>query len=224
VVNIPDYSLKVFDGRRLVWSTRIIVGKPGEMATPLLSASIQHLTINPTWIVPPSIVRNELGASPEALDRLGLKVKKGPNGSLRVYQPPGPRNALGRIRFNFPNEFSVYQHDTPNKQLFSRSERALSHGCMRVQDPEKYAEVLLSLSQPQDHFTIDRIRKLYGDEERSIKLKRPIQLHVTYQTAFVDETGQLQTRADVYGRDGTMLALLGVEARKLAELRSKTGL
>jgi murein L,D-transpeptidase YcbB/YkuD len=228
VVNVPDYSLKVFDGERLVWSTKIIVGKPGHMATPLLSATMQHLTINPTWNVPPSIIRNEylpkLSADPDALDRLGLKVKRKANGSIQVYQPPGSRNALGRIRFNFPNEFSVYQHDTPNKDLFARNERALSHGCMRVKDPEKYAEVLLSLSQPQDHFSADRIRKLYGDEERNIKLKAPIQVHITYQTAFVDEAGQLQTRADIYGRDQTMLSLLGGQASKLAEMRSKTRL
>jgi len=225
VVNIPDYSLKVFDKGRLVWSTRIVVGKPGKMATPLLSATMTHLTINPTWNVPPSIVRNEylpaLGSDPYALERIGLKVKRNKDGSLHVYQPPGERNALGRIRFNFPNEFSVYQHDTPNKNLFARDERALSHGCMRVKDPEKYAEVLLSLTQPQDRYSIDRIRKMYGDQERTINLKTPVQVHITYQTAFVDEAGQLQARSDIYGRDQVMLALLLDRPNRVAELRSK---
>lgn len=219
-VNIADYSLKVVDHGQLVWTTRIIVGKPGNTATPLLSAPLQYLTINPTWNVPPSIVRNEflpmLNADPGALERKGLRVQKKKDGSLQVYQPPGPRNALGRIRFNFPNEFSVYQHDTPNKDLFARNDRALSHGCMRVKDPEKYAIVLLSLSQPQEKFTEDRIRKMYGDEERTIRLKQHIPLHVTYQTAFVDENGKLQTRADVYGRDQALLSLLQATSDRVA--------
>ena len=104
---------------------------------------------------------------------------------MRVYQPPGERNALGRIRFNFPNVFLVYQHDTPQKSFFARETRALSHGCMRVQNPEKYAELLLSLSQPEEGITTRRISAMYGDEERTIKLKHPIPVHVTYQTAVV---------------------------------------
>jgi murein L,D-transpeptidase YcbB/YkuD len=226
VVNVPDYSLKLFDKGKLVWSTKIIVGKPGELATPLLSATMTHLTINPTWNVPPSIVRKEylpkLSYDPYALERMGLKVTRR-NGSLHIYQPPGDRNALGRIRFNFPNEFSVYQHDTPTKHLFARDERALSHGCMRVQDPEKYAELLLSLTQPQDRYSIERIRNMYGDSERTIKLKTPVQVHITYQTAFVDNAGQLQTRADIYGRDHVMMALLFDRPSRVAE-RSKVRL
>lgn len=228
VVNVPDYSLKVFDKGRLVWSTKIVVGKPGEMATPLLSATMSHLTINPTWNVPPSIIRKEylpaLSADPYALERRGLKMRKSKDGSVHIYQPPGERNALGRIRFNFPNEFSVYQHDTPSKSLFALNERALSHGCMRVKDPDKYAEVLLSLTQPQDRYSVERIHKMYGDAERTINLKRPVQVHITYQTAFVDEAGQLQTRSDIYGRDNAMAALLLDRPNRVAELRSRARL
>jgi murein L,D-transpeptidase YcbB/YkuD len=221
-VNIPDYTLKVFDKDKAVWSTKIIVGKPGEMATPLLSETLIYVTINPTWNVPPSIIRNEylpaLQSDSNALNRLGLKMSRKSDGSIRIYQPPGPRNALGRIRFNFPNKFLVYQHDTPNKDLFSRSERAYSHGCMRVQDPEKYAEVLLSLSQPQDRYTAERIRSLYGDDERTIRMKNPIAVHITYQTAFVDDAGHLQTRPDVYGRDQEILKLLQGKERTVADI------
>jgi murein L,D-transpeptidase YcbB/YkuD len=228
IVNVPDYSLKVFDKGRLVWSTKIVVGKPGELATPLLSATMTHLTINPTWNVPPSIIRKEylpaLSSDPYALERIGLNVTRRKDGSLHVYQPPGDRNALGRIRFNFPNEFSVYQHDTPNKNLFARDTRALSHGCMRVQDPEKYAEVLLSLTQPQDRYSIERIRKMYGDHERTINLKMPVKVHITYQTAFVDDAGHLQTRADIYGRDQVMMALLLDRPSRVAEVKSKARL
>jgi murein L,D-transpeptidase YcbB/YkuD len=217
MVNIPDYTLRVVDHEKTTWSTRIVVGKPGKMATPLLSETMKTITINPTWSVPPSIIRNEylpaLREDPDALSRIGLKVGRNQDGTLRVYQPPGERNALGRIRFNFPNKFLVYQHDTPNKELFAKNERAFSHGCMRVQNPEKYAEVLTSISQPMEDFSADRIRGLFGRGERNIILEKPIAVHVTYQTAFVDSTGTLQIRPDIYGRDAQTLKLLRNERR-----------
>ena len=221
VVNIPDFTLGVYNDGAPVWRTKIVAGKPGNLATPLLSETMKYVTINPTWNVPPSIIRNEylpaLERDPGALDRIGLKVSNNPDGSLRVYQPPGARNALGRIRFNFPNQFLVYQHDTPDKKLFARDSRAFSHGCMRVENPEKYAEVLLSLSQPEDNFTIARIRSLYGDQERTINLKQPIPVHVTYQTAFVDKQGQLNFRHDVYGLDAATLKLMRGDERMIAD-------
>lgn len=222
MLNIPDYTLKVVDHGRTVWSTRVVVGKPGRMATPLLSETIKSITINPTWNVPPSIIRNEylpaLEQDPGALDRIGLKVVQNRNGTIRVYQPPGAGNALGRIRFNFPNKFLVYQHDTPDKHLFARAKRAYSHGCMRVQNPDEYAEVLLSLTQPTEGYTIDRIRRMYGTGERNINLDRPMPVHLTYQTAFVDDTGRLQLRDDVYGRDAQVLALLKGGERPVADV------
>ena len=221
VVNIPDYTLGVYKDDALVWHTKIVVGKPGNLATPLLSETMKFLTVNPTWNVPPSIIRNEylpaLARDPGALERIGLRVSNNPDGSLRVYQPPGERNALGRIRFNFPNQFLVYQHDTPNKNLFARDSRAFSHGCMRVENPEKYAEVLLSLSQPAEGYSIARIRSLYGNQERTINLKQPIPVHVTYQTAFVDKQGQLNFRHDVYGLDTATLKLMRNDERMIAD-------
>ena len=223
MLNIPDYTLKVVDHGNTVWSTRVVVGKPGRMATPLLSDTIKFITVNPTWNVPPSIIRNEylpaLAQDPDALDRIGLKVVRNRNGTIRIYQPPGARNALGRIRFNFPNKFLVYQHDTPDKHLFARSKRAYSHGCMRVQDPDKYAEVLLSLTQPEDGYTADRIRRMYGSGERNIKLDQPVPVHLTYQTAFVDDAGKLELREDVYGRDAQILALLKGSNANVADTR-----
>jgi L,D-transpeptidase YcbB len=221
IVNVPDFTLGVYKDGELIWQTKIVAGKPGALATPLLSETMKYLTINPTWNVPPSIIRNEylpaLGRDPDALERIGLRVSHNQDGSLRVYQPPGERNALGRIRFNFPNPFLVYQHDTPDKKLFARDSRAFSHGCMRVQNPEKYAELLLSLSQPEEGFTIARIRSLYGDQERTIKLEQPIPVHVTYQTVFVDEKGQLDSRQDVYGLDAAVLKLMRGDERMIAD-------
>ncbi len=147
MVNIPDYTLRVVRDGKLVWKTRIVVGKPN-LVTPLISAEMKFITVNPTWNVPPSIIQNEylpaLQQDPMAMERIGLKVEQDREGNLRIYQPPGDRNALGRIRFNFPNKFLVYQHDTQDKHLFAHERRAYSHGCMRVQDPLKYGEVLLA--------------------------------------------------------------------------------
>ena len=221
MVNVPDYTLSVVDNGKQIWRTKIVVGKPGEMATPLLSETMKYLTINPTWNVPPSIIRNEylpaLERDPDALERIGLKVSHNRDGSVRVYQPPGERNALGRIRFNFPNPFLVYQHDTPNKHLFAQDKRAFSHGCMRVQSPEQYAEVILSLSQPNEGYTPARIRSLYGNEERTINLKNPVPVHVSYQTAFVDQTGQLNLRQDIYGLDAAVLKVMRGSERLIAD-------
>ena len=221
VVNVPDFTLAVYKDGAPVWHTKIVVGKPGNLATPLLSETMKYLTVNPTWNVPPSIIRNEylpaLERDPSALERVGLRVSYNQDGSLRVYQPPGERNALGRIRFNFPNQFLVYQHDTPDKKLFARDSRAFSHGCMRVQNPEKYAEVLLSLSQPEENFNIARIQSLYGDQERTINLKQPIPVHVTYQTAFVDKQGELNFRQDIYGLDSATLKLMRNDERMIAD-------
>jgi murein L,D-transpeptidase YcbB/YkuD len=146
-----------------------------------------------------------------------LRIGQNRDGSIRIYQPPGEKNALGRIRFNFPNRFLVYQHDTPDKKLFDRSTRAYSHGCMRVQNPDQYAEVLLSVSQPEEHYTAARIRGLYGTGERTINFKKQLPVYITYQTAFVDGAGQFQTRADIYGIDKAMVELLR-DDRRIADV------
>jgi murein L,D-transpeptidase YcbB/YkuD len=212
MVNIPDYTLTVVDDGKSVWSTRIVVGQPGKHATPLLAETMKYITFNPTWNVPPSIIRNEylpaLARDPTALARIGLRIGRNSDGSIRIYQPPSDRNALGRVRFNFPNQFLVYQHDTPDKYLFSKPVRAYSHGCMRVENPDKYAETLLSISQPEERYTAQRIRSLYGRGERNINLKTPVPVYLTYQTVFFDEAGQVQTRQDIYGLDKNVAALL----------------
>jgi L,D-transpeptidase YcbB len=207
MVNIPDFTLRVVRDNGLVWQTRIVVGKP-HLPTPLLTADMKFITVNPTWNVPPSIVQNEylpaLRNDPDAMRRIGLQVTYNRDGTVHISQPPGDRNALGRIRFNFPNKFLVYQHDTPDKQLFNHDKRAYSHGCMRVQDPLKYAEVLLGITHPKDGYTQDRIRKMFGSSEVDIKFPSFIPVHLTYQTAFVDENGKLQMREDVYGLDARL--------------------
>jgi hypothetical protein len=143
-----------------------------------------------------------------SLNHFSSSFGRNSDGSIRIYQLPSERSALGRVRFNFPNQFLVYQHDTPDKYLFSKPARAYSHGCMRVEYPDKYAETLLSISQPEEGYTVQRIRSLYGRGERNINLKNPIPVYLTYQTVFFDDAGQVQTRPDIYGLDKNVTALL----------------
>jgi murein L,D-transpeptidase YcbB/YkuD len=212
ILNIPDYTLKVMQRGQQVWTTRVVTGKPGQHATPLLTETMKYITVNPTWNVPPSIVYGEylpaLQQDPTVLQRMGLKLEQNRDGSVHISQPPGEANALGRIRFNFPNKFLVYQHDTPDKNLFARDERAFSHGCMRVQNPDQYASVLLNIALPNEKYTPERVRSMYGKGEVDLKFPTPIPVNITYQTAFVDDGGKLQFRKDVYGRDATMVGIL----------------
>ena len=221
IVNLPDFTLRVMHGGKQLWTTRIVIGKP-EMPTPIMTAEMKYITVNPTWNVPPSIVNHEylpaLAQDPTVLERMGLHVDRNADGSIHIYQPPGDKNALGRVRFNFPNKFLVYQHDTPDKYMFAYDKRAFSHGCMRVQDPVHYAEVLLSLVRPSDGYTEDRIRRMFGSSENDIQFPTFISVNLTYQTAFVDDAGKLELREDIYGRDRALLAILKGTDRKVADI------
>src|SRR5437868_9074093 len=212
ILNIPDYTLKVMQNGQQVWTTRVVTGQPGVHATPLLTETMKFITVNPTWNVPPSIIYNEylpaLQQDPTVLQRMGLKLERARDGTIHISQPPGEANALGRIRFNFPNKFLVYQHDTPDKHLFAKEERAFSHGCMRVQNPDQYASTILNIVMPNDKYTPEKIRGMYGHSEIDLKFPTPIPVNITYQTAFVDDAGKLQIRKDIYGRDAAMIALL----------------
>lgn len=212
ILNIPDFTLKVMQHGVQIWKTRVVTGQPGIHATPILTQTMKFITINPTWHVPASIVYKEylpaLQQDPTVLERMGLQIAQNPDGTVRIWQPPGPANALGRIRFNFPNKFEVYQHDTPDKYLFAKSVRAYSHGCMRVQNPDQYAAVLLGITLPEDHYTPAKIRSMYGPDAIDIKFPTPIPVNITYQTAFVDNAGKLEFRRDIYGMDAKMLELL----------------
>jgi murein L,D-transpeptidase YcbB/YkuD len=224
MVNQPDFTLKVMHNGAQVWSTRVVIGKPS-MATPLLSETMKHITVNPTWTVPQSIVRNEylpaLAQDPTVLERMGLRVSYN-GGGVTITQPPGAGNALGRVRFNFNNRFSVFQHDTPDKHYFAHEVRAYSHGCMRVQDPAKYAEVLLNIARPAERWSAERITRMYGTGEQNLQLQpTQIWVHLTYQTAFVDTTGKLQFRRDVYGLDSRTLAAIKSERGNIEPERNR---
>jgi murein L,D-transpeptidase YcbB/YkuD len=221
-LNIPDFHLRVMNNGQQVWKTRVVVGKPSQ-ATPLLTETMKFITVNPTWNVPQSIIYNELlpvyeSSDPNIFARMGLSVERKPNGDVRVFQPPGERNALGRIRFNFPNKYLVYQHDTPEKHYFAHDKRAYSHGCMRVQDPMKYAEVLLSYAAPRGNHTAQSLQRMFGGEERQIDFAQHIPVHISYQTAFVDDNGKLVFRDDIYSLDKPLMAQLRGSERAVADV------
>ena len=221
MVNIPDFTLKVVQDQRIVWKTKIVAGKP-QTPTPLVTAPMQQIIVNPSWYVPQSIIQNELlplyAGDPNIFDRMGLEVKRGPDGNINVVQPPGAANALGRIKFAFPNKFQVYLHDTPEKNLFRAERRAYSHGCMRVEDPTKFGEVMLSLAMagptPNEH----QIMRMFGQEEKEFKLQRQPMVHLTYQTAFVDDEGKLKIDDDLYGFDARIHAILHSDERRIADV------
>jgi len=221
-LNIPDYFVRVYNNGEKVWQTRTVVGKPGH-ETPLLTETMKFITLNPTWNVPESIIYNELlpvyeTSDPQIFERQGLKMERTADGKIRVFQPPGERNALGQIRFNFPNKFLVYQHDTPEKNYFNHDKRAYSHGCQRVQDPLKYAEVLLSYASPNANYTAEGIKRMLGGQEKQLDFVNQIPVHLMYQTAFVDEAGKLQFRDDIYGLDTKLISILKGSERQVADV------
>ncbi|MFG1426223.1 L,D-transpeptidase family protein [Roseixanthobacter glucoisosaccharinicivorans] len=225
MVNIPEFTVRIYDNNREVHETRVVVGKP-ETPTPLLSHDMEYVVLNPYWNIPPSIARKEmlpkLQADPYFLARQGMEVVRNGrvvdpgtvnwNAGLGGYsfrQPPGERNALGRIKFMFPNNQSVYLHDTPSKALFARDKRAFSHGCIRVQEPLKFGEVIFNLGLGSTEWTDTKIGKMLGGAERYVNLKHHIPVHLVYFTAFV-ENGRLQMREDVYGLNEKVKAQLGL--------------
>ena len=208
-VNIPDFSLDVFDHGRSVHHARVVVGKPDHQ-TPVFSETMKFIIVNPYWNVPLSIVKKEmmpkLAADPNYFANHGYETIER-NGETYVRQPPGDSNALGRIKFMFPNRFSVYLHDTNAKSFFARDVRALSHGCVRVDQPFALAEAVLGHG-----WTAARVERMIGGDERTINLREPVAVHINYFTAFVDEGGTLRLRDDVYGYSARVQAMLAAES------------
>ena len=227
-VNIPEFTLRVVRGGKIVHTTRVIVGKRSN-PTPVFSDEMEHLIVNPYWNVPTSIVSNEMlpdimidptgffyrngyelfargqgrggmfPVHPEMVDWFTIDPKE-----VLIRQPPGRGNALGRIKFMFPNRHAVYLHDTPTKNLFKRNVRAFSHGCVRVMDPMAFADVILADDPDWDS---RRLERMFGGEERKVELSRHIPVHLTYFTAVVGDDGTVETFGDLYGYDQAITRL-----------------
>lgn len=216
-VNPPAYTAEVVENGRQVWSTRVIVGKPTTQ-TVLFHDEMELVVFNPSWGVPQSIIAKEylpkLRRDPGYLDRLGFKVvtqqgKVIPSRSVKwssygskvpfgIQQPPGPKNALGEVKFMFPNTHNIYMHDTPSRELFGEDARAFSHGCVRVQNPREFAAVLLGWDSETVAASIET------PKSKTVRLKEKIPVHITYFTAWPDETGKIRFFEDIYGRDKAM--------------------
>ena len=225
-VNIAGYELRRVENGQVRELMRVVVGRPYHQ-TPVFSETMTYVEINPYWNVPRSIAVGEelpkLQRSPGARAAKGFEAvvndKLVPvtainwsrysrtNFPVRLRQRPGPNNALGRVKFMFPNRFNVYMHDTPARSLFGKSARAFSHGCIRLARPIDMAEQVLSTSVPG--WDRNRVEGVLESKKRTVvSLKSPIQVHVTYSTSWRDEDGDVQFRPDIYRRDAKLYAAL----------------
>jgi murein L,D-transpeptidase YcbB/YkuD len=204
-VNVPAFRLDLVEDGRVVSSHRIIVGKPNRR-TPMFKAAVTGVTLNPWWNVPCSIVDESIGKllrrHPKEAARRGFVATRGAGGRLVVRQRPGPDNALGQVKLEMPNPYNVYIHDTPSRDLFSRDTRALSHGCIRTEDPQGLARALLGARrEPEIQLT------LITGQTKTLRLDSPVPVYVVYMTAEPDPTigDKLLVHKDVYDRDGDRL-------------------
>jgi L,D-transpeptidase YcbB len=197
MVNIAGFEMEVVENGRAVQSMNVVVGRL-DRQTPVFADSIQHVVVNPYWNVPNGIyekdVRPQMERDPHYLVRNNMEMVNG-----RVRQKPGPRNALGRYKFMFPNEFDVYLHDTPEGHLFSRFRRDFSSGCIRIERPEEFARLLLDWQTDRGAGQLDAM--LTNWNERWIRLDRTLPVYLLYFTAWVEENGTVRFHHDVYGRD-----------------------
>jgi len=202
VVNIPDFRLHVFEGDSEAFSMRIVVGATATH-TVIFADTLTQVVMSPTWTLPMSITRGEIlpaiAKNPNYLRTHNMEIIGGTKAAPVIRQKPGPDNALGRVKFLFPNRFDIYMHDTPARGAFALEKRAFSHGCIRLAEPEKLADYLLG-DDPE--WTSERIRKtMLGGRETTVELKQPRPVFILYFTAWVDRDGQLNFRDDLYGHD-----------------------
>ena len=218
LVNVPTYQMQVVEDEKPVLAMRVIVGAP-DTPTPLFSDQMTYVVFSPYWNIPEKILREEtlprVADDPDYLARNNMEVV-GTSGELidvasvdwsdeeatrgwRFRQAPGPENALGLVKFIFPNHFSVYLHDTPSDRLFNKEKRTLSHGCIRIEQPVALAEYVL---HDRANWTPERIAAaMHGKREQTVMLKEPLPVHIGYWTAWVDEGGDVTFSGDPYGLD-----------------------
>jgi murein L,D-transpeptidase YcbB/YkuD len=223
VVNIPNFQVNYIYKKDTIFTSKVIVGTK-KHSSPVFTAQMRYIVFSPYWNVPNSIVRNELipiiRRNPTYLTQKNMEVLT-PSGQVLnpatlswspksfpylIRQKPGEDNALGLVKFMFPNPYSVYLHDTPSKSLFERDDRAFSHGCIRLQNPFKFAQILL-LDRPE--WNAENIQKAMGQpKEQIVNLQREIPVVILYLTFWVDSKGIGQFRPDIYERDREVLMAL----------------
>lgn len=202
VVNIPEFKLHVYEGPDEVFNMDVVVGKVGHN-TVVFNDELKYVVFSPYWNIPESIVRSEIqpamARNSDYLDRNNMEQTGYNSGVPVIRQKPGGSNALGLVKFIFPNNYNIYLHDTPSKGLFSRAQRAFSHGCIRVAEPKRLAEYLL---KDQPEWTPESISEaMHASEEQWVKLTETVPVFISYFTAWVDNEGLLNFRDDIYGHD-----------------------
>ncbi|NJM35274.1 MAG: L,D-transpeptidase family protein [Rhodomicrobium sp.] len=229
-VNVPEFKFRVISKGKVIHEERIVAGSP-KNPTPVFSDEMETVVFNPYWYVPQSILQKEIMPivqnSLDYLYRNNLEVVWQGRRTVDPYmvdwvqvdprkvtlrQMPGKGNALGQVKFLFPNRHSVYMHDTPTKHLFDKPVRAYSHGCMRVRDPLKFAKLLLA----DQGWSEDRIeRTLFTAKDEHVKLAKKVPVHISYFTAWVDDDGELHGYRDIYGHDASVRVALKLDRQKV---------
>jgi murein L,D-transpeptidase YcbB/YkuD len=225
MVNIPEYKLRMIENQKEVFNMRVIVGAPGK-PTPVFNDAVNHIIFSPTWTVPTSIIKEEIiprlrkdssyytqknyafFKNEETIDPAGESWKDEEINpyKYRIVQQPGPDNSLGLVKFGMPNKMNIYLHDTPNHSLFNKTYRALSHGCVRLDEPALFAEYLLRDQKGWNKATVQNAMK--AGTPTTIHLRKRYPVHIEYHTAWVDENGLINFREDIYGHDRRQLEQL----------------
>jgi murein L,D-transpeptidase YcbB/YkuD len=227
-VNVPEFLIRVVKNDKVIHTERVVVGK-ADTQTPIFSDEMEQVIFHPNWGIPDSIKKNDilptlLRGSTKMIERYNVRIQSGGRDidplsvdwtqndirKFHVYQPPGANNLLGVVKFRFPNKHDVYMHDTPQKHLFNLSVRANSHGCMRVRDPQKLAELILAEDQG---WPAGRVASVIASNQANnqINLKRKIPTHMTYFTVWVDDDGKVRTFTDLYNHESKIA--LGLEGK-----------
>lgn len=210
LVNIPEYKLYVYDSGNVVLSMNVIVGTAANN-TVIFNGNLKYIVFAPYWNVPPSIVKKEIlpaiSRNPNYLAKNNMEITGHSGGLPEVRQKSGEKNSLGLVKFLFPNNFNIYLHDTPNRNLFTESSRGFSHGCIRISEPQKFAEYLLrndTINYPPAK--IDSL--MHNPKEKWVTLNKSVPVFIGYFTAWVDKQGVLNFRKDIYKHDEVMASKL----------------
>jgi len=235
-VNIPDFTARLVEDGAPVWESKVVVGKATVTETAEFSDEMTYMVVNPSWHIPNSIAIRDylpkLQRDAMVLKRQGIDlmtrggttinpklvdftVYTPENFPFRIKQRPSDDNALGKVKFMFPNQHSIYMHDTPHKEYFARDVRAYSNGCIRVQKVDELAHILLAGQVPDPEAAFDGW--VAARSERNVTLARPLPVHIVYRTAFFDDDGALRFRPDVYGRDARAFEALEAAGVTLPE-------
>jgi L,D-transpeptidase YcbB len=209
LVNIPEFTLHVFDSAVNTWDMNVIVGKAAT-STVIFSGNLKYIVFSPYWIIPNNIVKNEILPNIKKdkyyLEKNNMEQYGSTNGLPMIRQKAGPKNALGLVKFLFPNSYDIYFHDTPNKNYFSANNRSLSHGCIRLSEPKKLASYLLRNDTSYSEAKIDSLMNL--PKEKWVSLQKSVPVFIVYFTTWVDKNGLLNFRNDIYGHDEKMKSKL----------------